>query len=272
VRVRFYQEETFAPFWHTRRIVPCLDRSETTKSSRTRNDRGASAAGNNLTVKAGGANAGGTDLAGGNLVLSSGISSGTGSSGINFNIYKAAGSSGSVDNVATTAMAITGVGNVGIATTAPNAMLDVGAALPSGSYNVPEVAGFYAASDNFNVVNIARSGVSQAQGLAFGVNQAGLYSEIQASQVAHAADALILQRQGGNVGIGMSTPVNLLDVYGAAAIGTSYAGVSTAPANGLLVQGNVGIGTTAPAYLLHVGSPTGIPPATAPSRPAPTVS
>jgi hypothetical protein len=144
--------------------------------------------------------------------------------------------------------------------------------LPSGSYNVPEVAGFYAASDNFNVVNIARSGVSQAQGLAFGVNQAGLYSEIQASQVAHAADALILQRQGGNVGIGMSTPVNLLDVYSAAAIGTSYAGVSTAPANGLLVQGNVGIGTTAPAYLLHVGSPTGIPPATAPSRPAPTVS
>jgi hypothetical protein len=56
----------------------------------------------------------------------------------------------------------------------------------------------------------------------------------------------------------MSTPVNLLDVSGAAAIGTSYAGVSTVPANGLLVQGNVGIGTTAPAYLLHVGSPTAV--------------
>jgi hypothetical protein len=40
--------------------------------------------------------------------------------------------------------------------------------------------------------------------------------------------------------------VNKLDVYGAQAIGTGYAGVYTAPTNGLIVQGNVGIGTNNP--------------------------
>ena len=40
--------------------------------------------------------------------------------------------------------------------------------------------------------------------------------------------------------------VNKLDVYGAQTIGTGYAGVYTAPTNGLIVQGNVGIGTNSP--------------------------
>ena len=54
--------------------------------------------------------------------------------------------------------------------------------------------------------------------------------------------------------VGSSKPaVNKLDVYGAQAIGTGYAGVNTAPTNGLIVQGNVGIGTTNPlGYALNV--------------------
>ncbi|MEI5604679.1 hypothetical protein, partial [Streptomyces brasiliscabiei] len=44
-----------------------------------------------------------------------------------------------------------------------------------------------------------------------------------------------------------STPAtNKLDVSGAQAIGSSYAGSATAPANGLIVQGNMGIGTNNP--------------------------
>lgn len=69
----------------------------------------ASTAGNNLTIQAGGAIVGGTNLNGGTLNLTSGISTGTGSSGIDFNVYNA-GSSGSSDNSPTTVATLTGAG------------------------------------------------------------------------------------------------------------------------------------------------------------------
>jgi hypothetical protein len=50
-------------------------------------------------------------------------------------------------------------------------------------------------------------------------------------------------------------PVNALDVEGGVAIGSPYAGTSTAPSNGLLVSGNVGIGTTTPYSRLTVWGP-----------------
>ncbi len=50
----------------------------------------------------------------------------------------------------------------------------------------------------------------------------------------------------GNLGLSVSAPINKLDINGAAAIGTSYAGLQTVPSNGLAVQGNVGIGTFNP--------------------------
>jgi len=84
----------------------------------------ASTTGNDLTVKAGGAVSGGTNLNGGNLNLSSGISTGTGTSGINFKVY-GAGTSGTTDNTATTAMVITGAGIVGIGTTLPTDVVHV---------------------------------------------------------------------------------------------------------------------------------------------------
>jgi Chaperone of endosialidase len=55
----------------------------------------------------------------------------------------------------------------------------------------------------------------------------------------------------GALAIGTATPSNKLDIGGAVAIGTSYAGIKTAPLNGLIVQGNVGIGTASPQYPLH---------------------
>lgn len=55
------------------------------------------------------------------------------------------------------------------------------------------------------------------------------------------------------IAIGFNTPAqNKLDVLGAAVIGASYAGVNTAPANGLLVQGNVGIGLPNPNNTIQV--------------------
>jgi len=56
----------------------------------------------------------------------------------------------------------------------------------------------------------------------------------------------------GKVGIGALNPVNALDVEGAMAVGASYSGSLSAPANGLIVEGNVGIGVAAPAEKLDV--------------------
>jgi hypothetical protein len=56
----------------------------------------------------------------------------------------------------------------------------------------------------------------------------------------------------GNLGIGVTAPINKLGVAGGVAIG-SYAGVNTAPSNGMIVSGNVGINTSAPTHILQIG-------------------
>lgn len=62
------------------------------------------------------------------------------------------------------------------------------------------------------------------------------------------------------VGIGFTAPASgiasplksALDVKGNAAIGLGYAGITAAPANGLIVEGNTGIGFNVPQDKLHV--------------------
>jgi len=56
----------------------------------------------------------------------------------------------------------------------------------------------------------------------------------------------------GNVGLGTTSPLNKLDIFGAAAIGSGYAATWTAPANGLLVEGKTGIGQSDPEGMLVV--------------------
>lgn len=71
----------------------------------------AATAGQGWTLDAGGAIAGTADLAGGNLTLQSGISTGTGTSSILFQTAPA-GASGTADNARTTKMTIDGAGQV----------------------------------------------------------------------------------------------------------------------------------------------------------------
>jgi hypothetical protein len=54
------------------------------------------------------------------------------------------------------------------------------------------------------------------------------------------------------VGTGSFIPSNAVDVKGALAVGASYAGSVSAPANGAIIEGNVGIGIASPAAKLHV--------------------
>ena len=73
-------------------------------------------AGQGFTISAGGAIAGTADLAGGDLTLKSGTSTGTGSSAIRF-FTATAGSTGITDNAPTEKVTILNNGNVGIGTT-----------------------------------------------------------------------------------------------------------------------------------------------------------
>lgn len=84
----------------------------------------ATTAGQGLTLHSGGAIAGTADLAGGDLTLSSGISTGTGTSSIHF-FTATAGTTGTTDRTPTEKMTILGSGNVGIGTTSPSSKLDV---------------------------------------------------------------------------------------------------------------------------------------------------
>jgi len=56
----------------------------------------------------------------------------------------------------------------------------------------------------------------------------------------------------GPVGIGRGSAINALDVSGGVAIGSTYAGTSPAPRDGIIVQGNVGIGCSAASNALDV--------------------
>jgi excisionase family DNA binding protein len=84
----------------------------------------AATAGQGLTLSSGGAIAGTADLAGGDLTLKSGISTGTGTSALRF-FTATAGSTGTSDNTPTEKMTILGSGYVGIGVTAPSYALDV---------------------------------------------------------------------------------------------------------------------------------------------------
>jgi hypothetical protein len=58
----------------------------------------------------------------------------------------------------------------------------------------------------------------------------------------------------GKVGIGTTDPRSKLDVKGNAIIGNAYAGIETAPTDGLIIEGNVGIGTPDPRCTMDISA------------------
>ena len=135
----------------------------------------ANTAGNTLTVESSGAASGGTNLNGGNLVLSSGIATGTGSSNIQFQTTAA----GATDRSPATVMTILGNGNVGIGTTNPGT---AGLAVMNGNVGIGTTSpptGIKAAING--VVQVAGTGSETCNSSTVGAmryNATGQYMEI----------------------------------------------------------------------------------------------
>lgn len=182
-------------------------------------------AGSALILTSGGAYLGGTDRNGGTLLLSSGTSTGTGTSNILFRTATP-GTTGTTDNAPTTKMVIMGTGNVGIGTTAPVNLTEISNAngMPTGE----------TIRDLFRVNNNLQNGTAGNTlqgGIVFSnVNSLDIAAiRVKSNRsISHAsnltfwtkfnnADPMeerMLIDNTGRVGIGTSTPTSKLQVVG----------------------------------------------------------
>ncbi|MFN0135580.1 MAG: hypothetical protein ACKVS9_05610 [Phycisphaerae bacterium] len=118
-------------------------------------------------------------------------------------------------------------GNVGIGTNAPSSLLDVAGSFESNAFRLN---GNGAAAGRILTSDASGNGTWQAAPTATQWTTNG-------TNIGYTA---------GNVGVGVTTPVNRLDVEGGLAVGSAFSGASAAPANGLIVEGRMGVGTATP--------------------------
>ncbi|HEV7453819.1 MAG TPA: hypothetical protein VGO07_01015, partial [Candidatus Saccharimonadales bacterium] len=159
----------------------------------------ASTAGQNLTLAAGGAVNGGTDLQGGDLILSGGISTGTGFSNIQFQTYPA-GSTGTSDNTAVSMLKMFATGS---------------ATSGQGTLNTTLKSTAGSGTDKNGGNLTLSSGISTGTGsssMNFKVYGAG-----STGSTANASTTAMAIASNGNVGIGTGTPLGTLDVEGGTA-------------------------------------------------------
>ncbi len=137
------------------------------------------------------------------------------------------------------ALAFTSGGNLGVGITTPLNTLDI---IGSAQIRTAGAASFAVTSSN-------RVGVgTTAPGGTFSVS--GNTTLGTFSNTAGPANGLAVS---GNVGVGVTTANNALQVLGAGLFSSSWGG-AVVPANGLVVEGNTGIGISVPSQLFQVGS------------------
>jgi len=187
-------------------------------------------AGSDLTVLAGGAAVGGTDLAGGDLYLSSGTATGTGASNIYFQVVADGQGSGTDDRPPATKVTILGSGNVGIGTTSPTQALQVAGTVEATNFvgPGPGLTGVIPADDSVTTSKIS-NGTIEFGDIGQNAASTGQVMKWNGAAWAPANDNLgagggsgwlddgavvRLETQGDMVGIGTTTPATKLDVNG----------------------------------------------------------
>jgi len=153
-------------------------------------------------------------------------------------------------------------GNIGVGLTNPGANVEIGGTFPStiasttflsnaGSLGTTAGSDLPLASIGFAANNATALGIRAlrvANGTDWRTTAIGLGMDVDSSV---RAGANLWLSSNGNIGIGTTTPKNLLDVNGALAVGT-YAGTNTLTSGYLAVSGRVGIGTATPGQLLDI--------------------
>ena len=158
--------------------------------------------------------------------------------------------------------AIDSSGNVGIGTTTPQGLLQVGA-YGTGGYgesnvalvanNNGEVLGLTGGS-TFSNINFYLEGtttrMAAIQSVKGGTGEGGELRFFTSSDPGTITQRVVID-EAGNVGIGETAPGSKLSVSGGGSFGAGY-DTTAAPTNGLIIEGNVGIGTTSPWQVLSV--------------------
>ena len=183
-------------------------------------------AGQGLTLSSGGAYIGGTNLAGGDLTIKSGISTGTGTSAIHF-FTATAGSSGTADRTPTEKMTILGSGFTGIGTNSPNNLLGLKGSYASIDVNAnSNTNSFISGSINNSIKTyIGTVGVSGAfsAGSAIGDFVFRTVSGNILFTNNNGTTTMMKLDNYGNLGIGTTSPLLRGDVRGSSAKGTTTA-------------------------------------------------
>ncbi|QDK37568.1 tail fiber domain-containing protein [Bdellovibrio sp. NC01] len=119
----------------------------------------------------------------------------------------------------------------------------MGAAANAGNFSTGTVSNLYGLRITTN--NLAGGTVTNAYGLYVGGLGAGGGTYTNTPYDIYASDSGANNYFAGKTGIGTAAPLNKLDVSGGVVIGSGYAGVKTAPTNGLAVQGPVYVNQSA---------------------------